>query len=433
MLTISELVNIDSRHLWLQIEPSIQVGAWQQAQHHSNPISRYNGYLNRICLYHFCNWLQGWLKEEQSSLDVSVVPSQASLPSIWELVNGTAVQVGQTRLVLVPVETIHLEELRVPQEWVDISDWVADYYVAVQLNLDSDKDEAWMGVYGFATHHQLRTQATYNKGDRTFSLAVEHLNENLTTLLATLGLGFDYKVAPQVNLSSVEVQQLLQTWGNASIYSPRLLLDVPFEKWGALISNEEWRQQLYNLRMGEQKNVVSANLNSSPTPSESTRQKSTLENTRVNLSEWFVKVFEAGWKSLDRFSGTNDGTTELGNFAFGTRSISSTRKADIEGVKLIDFGMQLGGKPIALLLALSQEVEGKVSVLVQVHPTDNEKCLPPNLKLVLLESGGKPLQEIQSRSRDCYIQLNRFKGIPGTKFSIKLILGDCNIVEDFSI
>jgi Protein of unknown function (DUF1822) len=429
MLTISELVSIDTKHLWLQIEPTIQVEAWQQAQHHSNPIARYNGYLNRICLYHFRNWLQGWLQEEQSALDVSVLPSQASLPIIWELVNGTAVQVGQTRLVLVPVETINLEELRVPQEWLDISAWTADYYVAVQLNLDSDKDEAWMGVYGFTTHYQLRNQGTYNKSDRTFSLAVEQLNENLTTLLVTLGLGFDYEVMPQVNLSEVEVQELLQTWGNASIYSPRLLLDIPFEKWAALISNEQLLQQLYNLRMGEKANIVSANLNNSASPLQSTGQKSLLENTRINLSQWFAKTFEAGWESLDKLLGT----TQLGNFAFETRSISSSRKADIEGVKLIDFGMQLGGQPIALLLALSQEAEGKVSVLVQVHPTDNERCLPPNLKLMLLESGGKALQEIQSRNRDCYIQLNRFKGIPGTKFSIKLILGDCNIVEDFSI
>jgi hypothetical protein len=50
----------------------------------------------------------------------------------------------------------------------------------------------------------------------------------------------------------------------------------------------------------------------------------------------------------------------------------------------------------------------------------------------LLESDNV-LQEVQSRSRDCYIQLNRFKVLPGTNFSIRLVLGEFSITEDFVI
>ncbi len=49
-----------------------------------------------------------------------VYPNFAALPSFWEFVNGTAITVDNLRLVLVPTLAMDEDELRVPQEWVDI-------------------------------------------------------------------------------------------------------------------------------------------------------------------------------------------------------------------------------------------------------------------------------------------------------------------------
>lgn len=416
MLSLSDFVNIDTKHIWLQIETAEQEKVWQLSQHHSNAIAIYNAYLNRICLNTLLTWFSESLQEY--NLRAEVFPSEENLPTSLEIVNGTAIKVGETKIVLVPTETIDIEELCVPQEWVDINSWAADYYIPVQVNLD--EDDSWIRVCGFATHRQLKNQGKYNASDRTYCLPIEELTENFTVLFATLGLRWREEVPPEVTLSAAEAQNLLQTLSDTSIYSPRVHLDIPFAQWAALISNEQWRQQLYNQRLGKEKNTVSiAEKYLSPSIDYSLIQ--------VKLNQWFQNLFAAGWQPIDEVL-----NSQLGNLAFEFRSFSATKKTGVSGVKLIDLGVELGGQSLALMLALSQEEDEKTAIIVQVHPTGNKKYLPPNLKVMLLESGNI-LQQIQSRSLDCYIQLNRFKGLSGTSFSIQLTLDNFRMIENFSI
>jgi Protein of unknown function (DUF1822) len=411
MLSLSDFVNIDTKHIWLQVETAEQEKIWQLSQRHSNAIAIYNAYLNRICLSTLLAWFDESVQEY--TLRAEVFPSAENLPPILEIVNGTAIKVGETKIVLVPTETIDIEELCVPQEWVDIDSWAADYYIPVQVNLDGDDDDSWIRVCGFATHRQLKNQGKYNSSDRTYSLPVEQLTENFTLLFATLGLRWREEVPPEVTLSAVEAQNLLQTLSDTSIYSPRVHSDIPFAQWGALISNEQWRQQLYNQRLAKEKNTVStAEEHLSPS---------------IHLNQWFENLFAAGWQPIDEVL-----NSQLGNLAFEFRSFSATKKTSVNAVKLIDLGVELGGQSLALMLALSQEEDEKTAIIVQVHPTGNQKYLPQNLKIMLLESGNI-LQQIQSRSLDCYIQLNRFKGLSGTCFSIQLTLDNFRMTENFSI
>lgn len=426
MLSLSDFVNIDTKHIWLQVETAEQEKVWQLCQHHSNAIAIYNAYLNRICLSRLLTWFQVSLQEP--TLRAEVFPSEENLPSILEIVNGTAIKVGETKIVLVPTETIDIEELCVPQEWVDINSWAADYYIPVQVNLDGDDDDCWIRVCGFVTHRQLKNQGKYNSSDRTYSLPIEQLTENFTLLFATLGLRWREEVPSEVTLSAAEAQNLLQTLSDASIYSPRLRLDIPFAQWAALISNEQLRQQLYNQRLGKEKNTVST-AEKYLSPSIESMNSVSVDSSliQINLSQWFEKLFAAGWQPIDEVL-----NSQIGNLAFEFRSFSATKKTGVNGVKLIDLGVQLGGQSLALMLALSQEEDKKTAIIVQVHPTGNKKYLPPNLKVMLLESGNI-LQQIESRNLDCYIQLNRFKGLSGTSFSIQLTLDNFRMIENFSI
>lgn len=410
MLQLSDFMSLDTTNVWLNISQLEQQKAYKQAQHYSNPTARYNAYLNSICLYRFLNWLQDWLREEYN-LSASVFPSEQCLTHIWEFVSGTAIQFGDTRLVLIPTEDLDIDVLCVPQEWVDIKTWKADYYIAVQVNLDSD-DDCWMRVCGFTTHRQLKNQGIYNQDSRTYSLPVQSLADNIISLFATLELNLQVEVPSEVILSDADATNLLHTLGNASVYTPRLF-DIPFTKWAALISNQQWRQQLYNQRLGIVKNTASVSLPN-------------LSRAKTNLSQWFEKFFDAGWQSLDALV-----DTQQLSLALECRS-SYSREITEKGAKLIDLEMQINGKSVVLLLAISKEAEGKTGVIVQVHPTGNDSYLPLNLKMSLLESDNV-LQEIQSRSRDCYIQLNRFKVLPGANFSIRLVLGEFSITEDFVI
>ncbi|AFY47543.1 Protein of unknown function (DUF1822) [Nostoc sp. PCC 7524] len=200
-------------------------------------------WLNHICLTTFLDWLQG-----EVTPNARVHPNTAALPSFWEVVNGTAMSCDNSRLVLIPTLAMDVDELRVPQEWVDIPEWVADYYLAVQINTD----EGWMRVFGYTTHQQLKTLGVYDPGDRTYSLESDQLIADLNVLWVTRQLSPEEitraSVAPIPPLPQTQADNLLQRLSNADIKFPRL--EVPFPLWGALIAHGGWRQRLYELRQG---------------------------------------------------------------------------------------------------------------------------------------------------------------------------------------
>ena len=272
MLSFDELMAIDSDQVWLEFSLEDQIAAWQQVknQAYSNDAACWNAYQNYLCLKAF----QIWLEAETDLQDKPEIwPQLSQLPSFWEVVNGTVITLGKTRLALVPSETINLEELRVQREWVDIPDWAADYYLAVQLNLE----ERWLKVLGYATHAQIKNEGKYDLMDRTICLSRESLIEDLNVMWITqeLSTSCNLVVKPLPSLSSQKVEALLNQLSQPSCYSPRL--DVPFEQWAALIANPTWRQDLYQRRS----------------------QYVTSPKTLVNLSQWVQGIFELGWQVVE--------------------------------------------------------------------------------------------------------------------------------------
>lgn len=404
MYCLNELEKAHPNRLWLQISAMEKQQAWEQAQRHSNTLSRYNAYLNHIVVHSFLNFIEEWLSEESTS-QPQILPNSDSLPSIWEVVNGAAIELGEKRIVLIPSETSYLEELCVPQEWVDIPSFAGDYYLAVQVNLGIDDSECWMSVRGFTTHRQLKCKA--NNQNRAYLMAVEHLTENLTLMQVMQEIDVRSPIPQLSTLSETEAQRLLQLLDNPSISSPREN-NIPFEKWASLIDNNQWRQQLYQRRI--------AKLNENP-------------KSVVNLSNWLQNIFEVGWESINTVINTESQNL---TFAFRQREVY-VRGAAAERVKLIDLGMQLGNKCVALLLGLSQEEQHKVGIRVQLHPANGEDFLPPNIKLTLLSQSGAVLQTLESRNQDNFIQLKRFICPKGKSFSIQVAIDDLNITEYFTI
>lgn len=285
--------------LQLQISPAVQEKAWEQSQQHCHSRDRYNAYINRICAITFLEWFCETLAEEseeskgQAQAQPEIWP-KTNMASLLDAVNGTAIVVGETRLVLIPGDTTNTEELCVPQEWVD-SSWAADYYLALQVNLEADEDDCWIEVWGFATYRQLKHDAKYSGSDRSYCLSVEGLIKDLTAMQVTLGMNMQTdksalalsQTAPLLVLSEAEAKALLQRLGNAAVYSPRLDLDVPFEKWMALLLDDRWRQELYDRRLNEEM------LQESPkeAPQEMPEKAPVTEKAQpINLRQWLRQV-----------------------------------------------------------------------------------------------------------------------------------------------
>lgn len=240
----------DSTQIWLEFSAQQHNQAWENSRYFSLPSSRWNAYLNQICLTTVLPWLQ-----EEYAPKAKVWPNNPALPSFWEVVNGTAIVLDDTRFVLIPSEAIDQSELRVPQEWVDIPSWVADYYLAVQVN----PDDRCVIIWGYAKHEQLK-RGIYDVSDRTYSLPQEKLILDLNVLWVARQLATEKitraEVTPLAILPQAQAENLLQRLGNSAIIEPRLA--VPFDLWGALLEHGGTRQQLNSRRMGlpEQQSIL---------------------------------------------------------------------------------------------------------------------------------------------------------------------------------
>jgi hypothetical protein len=489
MFDLSQLQPFDSENshlLRLTINEADREFAWQQAQHHSNPISRYNAYLNGACLNAVLNWLSEWLAGE-AFLQPSVWHRQ-DISSIWEVVNGTAIQIGGTRLVLIPSDEGDLEELCVPQEWVDIPNWSADYYLPVQVDLDGDEDECWVEVCGFATHRQLKDRGTYSAGDRTYALPTKELTESLVVMQITLGLNLQAEVSPLPTLSDMKATELLDNLSNLSVYSPRLT--VPFEHWASFLANDKCRQKLYNQR------VVISIVAAVGAPS-------VMIQSQANLLQRAKNYFQAGWQMTDeiieklgifdpnlvfavpgseayRYGGSSSqkgiptlldllhdrnkgnqlraadllGRVEPGNaeaISALTNLVKTTQDDDVRcqaavslgkldpensaaGVrigKIIELTIRLDTARVLLEITLLPEGSDRTNVYLRVLPV-RSKTLPLNLEVFVLGEDGEVLWEEQADSDTNRFQ-NDFSGTIGDCFQVKVAYQEVSITEDFTI
>ncbi|MBK1987658.1 DUF1822 family protein [Sphaerospermopsis aphanizomenoides BCCUSP55] len=417
----------DPRAWELEISPTLQEQSWQHSQVYTTPSSRWCAYINQICLDVFLNWIQAEYVPNATAWEC--IPE---VPGFWEFVNGTVVLLGQKRVALIPSEAIDDGELEAPQEWVDIPNWAADYYIAVQVK----PDDNWVRFWGYTTHQELKSLANYDPVDRTYCIDAQDLTKDLNAFWMTYQFSTEEMkaaIAPLGELSATQAENLCQRLGNSSVAFPRLA--VPFTTWGALLDNQQWRQHLYQQRQQlqfstEQKQQLQSSTKQIQQLQSSTEQRQQLQSSteKVNLSSWLEGIYESSWKTIETFLGTN-----AQSLAFSFRSSSGLTGASVKRAKLIDLGMQLESQQLVLLIALTPEANQEISIRVQLHPASGETYLPPNIKLALLTESAEIIHQVQSREQDNYIQLPRFDGEVGECFSIQVAVDDCQITENFMV
>jgi hypothetical protein len=241
-MTTANSTIFNSTDLVLELDPATANRAWLQSQVAGSASSRWQNYLNQVALAVFLPWLQA---EEDATAKTQW--QQSVQADIWEVVNGTAIAIQDAKLVLIPSEADDLGELRVPQEWIDLPSWTADYYLAVQVNVDA----GYVRVWGYATHQQLK-QGSLNHSDRTYSLTDEELIGDLNALWVARTLCPDEVtqavIEPLAELAPSQADSLIERLGNPAQLLPRLA--VSFATWGALLQNPHWCRRLAATRRG---------------------------------------------------------------------------------------------------------------------------------------------------------------------------------------
>ncbi len=230
-------------HLVLELTQATMDRAWSQSNNSANAGSRWQSYLNQVVLDAALPWLQAELDS-----DAKAGYPQAVLADRWEVVNGTAIALNDAKLVLLPSEAEDLSELRIPQEWVDIPEWAADYYLAVQVNVD----EGYVRIWGYATHQQLKSTGEFSYGDRTYTLTDDDLITDINALWLARELCPDEvtqaALDPIAELAPAQIDSLIERLGSSTQLLPRLA--VPFSTWAALMQNSSGCRRLAAARRG---------------------------------------------------------------------------------------------------------------------------------------------------------------------------------------
>ena len=377
---------------WL-LESTIVSQLWQQSQRYATSSSRWCAYINQICLHAFLNWVQ-----TEYALQASVWYSSPDAPAFWEFVNGTAILLNERRVVLIPSEAIDDLCLEIPQEWVDIPSWTADFYLAVQVNSDGE----WVRFWGYTTHKELKTAADYDPVDKTYCLDARYLTKDLNAFwMAYQFCTEEMKaVIPTLpELPTTQAENMLQRLARDSVIWTRL--EVPFTSWGALLEKEQWRLSMYQIRQNQQMQL-------SPV---------------VKLGAWLQGIYEASWQAIETFNSNNS------NKAFNFRNNIQLVAAKMRRIKIIELGGEADSQKFVLLMALTPFANQVLSIRVQLHPFNDEYL--PNIKLVLLSESREIIQEVQARIEDNYIQLKLFEVEMGERFSIDVVLESYQFEENF--
>jgi Protein of unknown function (DUF1822) len=388
LLTLEQLKAIDPQTLWLEITPADLDRATPNPQIYTNPTGINNALLSRLCLDKF----QTWLHDREINHRVSFTADE--LPQIWDVISGGAIEIDRTRIILIPSDLLDRDELRVPQEWVDLPNLLGAYYLGVQVDLESGS----MNISGFVSHRSLKQQGRYSSLDRSYSLDSDFLVPDLDLLWVSAELTLAARAAvpelPKIALESA--LESIQDLSTPSPYSPRLMLD--FEAWGAILNNQNLRSQLYQTRLSKMA------IERAPVP--------------LQLGAWlrqeFTNAIANGWQNYQ---------------AVPTRNPNQA----IERSKLVNLQIDLHQETVVLLIGIIPEANDRIRVLVRVHPAIGARHLPPQLQLSYLDEHGVSLRTVIARTNDDFIQLPAFTCPVAMEFNIQLQLGNARSIERFVV
>jgi Protein of unknown function (DUF1822) len=300
--------------------------------------------------------------------------------SIWNVVNGSVITVGAVRIALIPTDAIDQTELEVPQEWIDIPQWAADYYLAVQIA------ERELRIYGYATHQQLKA-GRYDSNDRTYCLDVEDLNSELNALWLSYSHFTPEQtrsaIAP-IPMPTSQADQLIARLSNAIL--PRL--EIPFVAWAAILENSRLRQRLYQ--------------------------------PATRLNQWFQNQIDAAWQALDQVLLPQQ-------IAIAIRSPDTAQAIENEIYRARVYDFTMG--QIALVIGISPVSQTERRIRLQIHPAGGATYLPGATQLRLLSEEGSEIGQASAAVTET-MQL-QFRASEGERFQVEITCDGQALTEQF--
>ncbi len=161
------------------------------------------------------------------------------------------------------------------------------------------------------------------------------------------------------------------------------------------------------------------------------------ESKIVRLRSWFENTVSLGWQSLEALFYPPTVASAFGirtpNDPSGKANRTSQEpKTRVSRGKVLDFGIQLAGNAIVLVVTIQPALNNQFNLLTQVLPSGGQATLPSQLQLAILDDKGAILLSAIARNADNWIQLE-FSSQFGEQFSIQVSLGEVSLIEHFVI
>lgn len=447
---------------------------------------------NQMCIEQVSKYLS-------QSLDLVVKPAFPSesnlLLFINKLVNGFALVISGVKIAFIPTQDLDLLGFEVPQEWVDLSSWAADYYVPIQIDLDGN----YLHLWGFISHQHLQQRATLDPCLRVYEVASSDLISNLDSLWIACDLVSSGEIVSErgmisdvTSLSQLEAQSLIDRLKqHRSIFSPRLVL--PFEQWGAIINSPAYlnayispvpvtthitswfNRERVGVAAAVENYVTDLADNAWLTINDIFNQSVPLAgyfNERIQTSQLTISGISldsqqevnravhhlyASQSSPDRVELPTDIDSPMDLLVYlmqhttdetlrwqvaeylwtiAPNEFTGTESVDREywQRKIKDLGLVIQGHKLGLMVAVIPLLDQAYAILTRVYPLGTKNYLPPNVQLSLLSENGEQLFQTNSRSTvmDSYIQLY-FTASIGDRFNVSIEINQAKIIEPFAI
>ncbi len=236
----STIGSFDSTPVDLTIPISLYNDGWPLSQQRHTKANQWQGYLNYLCLAVCLPWLSARFREVSSDFDPLVTGARQWIaPSFWEIVDGSILTIDRSRVCLLPHTSYDRSELRVPREWMEIPNWTADYYWAVQIDLDAQSATIW----GCTSHAQIQQRGSYDGLDRTYYIDADDLQ--FPSSAPTRG-----QVSPLTHLAADRADRYLVELSRPQLAIPRLDIGTAdLSDWLSLVANDNWRLELFRRRL----------------------------------------------------------------------------------------------------------------------------------------------------------------------------------------
>jgi Protein of unknown function (DUF1822) len=421
--------------------------------------------------------IKEWLETDRGLSSTEDFPYSGILKNdrlVSKIVNGFCLKIEKSKVVFIPSEQLDIDRFEVAQEWVDLKNWMGDYYVPIQVDVDAQ----YLHLWGTISHQELKqTEEPDDEIFRYYNVDADRMVDNLEVLWTSCEIAPDPR---SVNIPELVTQGvgtfIKRVKSEAGSNFDRLILQ--FNEWGAILDSSRYLNQYLTY---QPQTLVTTSSNK-------------LAASLVVLSGWFnkqINEIQQDWQSIPEFLASyidSQKSQPLTNYYF----IES--KKEVDPNKIIDFytnqnhsdkidlpsninsprlllrhlmkntvdenlrwkvagylweidpdnnedcqrriknlELAIPGCELGLMVAIISLPDQRYAILNRVYPI-GKKYLPPNIKLTLLSKDNQQIEQIETLEHvnDPWIQIYFPFGY-SKRFNISISINDNSIIEAFEI